>query len=253
MKVYTRNTNIILNSQFNDPLLNHITKKIISYLRYAKGKKIFDLGCGVGRVSILAALEGFSVLGIDIERKAIEIARTKAKKLGLGNVCEFKHGDVLRTDYLKSNQFDIVICSEVIEHVKQPDRIINLAHRILKKNGLLILTTPNNPKLWTVLDEYAQHIKRFRAEEIKALLANYKILKLYTIGFPFMRVIISSYNLFSKFGLAKHNAEWRKNASANKIYNMFVGFLLKVDDLFNFLNIGTTIVVVAKKPKFLNL
>lgn len=247
MKVYNKKTEIIFNSQFKDPLLNHITEKIIFHLTFAKGKKILDLGCGVGRVSILAGLNGFQVLGIDIEKKAIDIANEESLRLGLGSHCKFRHGDVLETEHLKNKKFDVLICSEVIEHVKNPERIIRITHNVLKKDGLLILTTPHDPKQWTVIDKYAEHVKRFRIVEIKNLLSDFRILKLYTIGFPFMRSIVALYNILVRFKLIKHDTEWRAKGGTNNLYNFTIGILLRIDDLFNYLYKGTTIIVVAKK------
>ena len=247
MKVYRENIKTIIQTQYNDPLLIHLSNKIISHLKLAEGKQLLDIGCGVGRTSFMAALQGFDVIGVDIEKKAIDIAKTTAKKLNLENKCIFDYGDILKQKKLYNKKFDVIICSEVIEHVLHPQKIINLAFRLLKKNGLFIITTPHDPKLWSVLDNYADHIKRFSTGELKRLLSNFKVVNFYTIGFPFMRSVICFYDFITRVVNIKHTSSLRKHSVKNTIYSTVIGILLNFDDLFNSINKGTTIVVIAKK------
>lgn len=247
MKVYTEHTSTITQTQYHDPLLTHISYKIASHLKLKKGGTLLDLGCGVGRTSLLAASLGYYVVGIDIERKAIKLANLNAKILGLKK-CRFIHGDILKHRRLYSHQtFDAIVCSEVIEHVRNPKAIIDLAFKLLKQDGLFILTTPHDQKQWSVLDEYAQHVKRFHIEEIKQLLSDFKILHLYTLGFPFMKIIIRTYNLLAKKTATQHSAAWRQNKAKNIIYYAIARNLLKLDDMFNSFSKGTTIIAVAVK------
>lgn len=247
MEVYKSNIQTIVQTQYEDPLLMHISKRIGTHLKTIRGQRVLDIGCGVGRTSLLAASFGFNVIGVDTEPKAIRLARMNAKNFYLDTKCTFIIGDILKQRKLLKKKFDIVICSEVIEHVEKPQTIINFAFRLLKKDGSFILTTPHDPNLWSVLDEYAGHVKRYRIEEIKQLLRKFRITKLYTIGFPLMRVIIIVYNYLIKIMNIPHSASWRKNKLKNQLYALLVGLLLKCDDIFNFLNRGTTIVVIAKK------
>ncbi len=247
MKVYQDDDSKIIQTQYHDPLLNHLTQKIIDDLMLAEGKKLLDIGCGVGRVCFLAAKKGFSITGIDIEKKAIDLARKNAKRLGIAASCTFITGDILKQQSLSNGTFDVIICSEVIEHVSDPKKIINFAFNKLKKGGLLILTTPHDQKLWSVLDEYAGHVKRFSLDEVKKLLSNFEIMQLYTVGFPCMRFTILLYNFMVKSIKLQHNATWRRQGIKNYLYGFLIGLLLKFDDLFNTFSHGTNIIAVAKK------
>lgn len=247
MKLYKEDKKTIVLAQGRDPLMDHLSSKIIAFLPPGEGLKILDIGCGVGRIAKRAALMGFEVFGVDIERTVINIARENLSENGLEKRCHFLAGDILKIKKLSQMKFDVVICSEVIEHVKNPQKIVNLAYEKLENGGLLILTTPHNPKLWSVLDDYAQHQKRFTIEELRKLLVKFQIIRLFTIGFPFMRMIISAYGLFIKKVSFNHPPGWRKKTILNEIYYFVISLLLKFDDLFNFLNLGTNILVVAKK------
>lgn len=68
------------------------------------GKEVYDLGCGTGRLSIGAALLGASVTGVDVDKKAIEIAEKNAREAGVD--VKFVEGDV---KYLELSPVDTVI------------------------------------------------------------------------------------------------------------------------------------------------
>lgn len=102
------------------------------------GKKLLDAGSGTGWFSCKAASRGANVVSLDVGEK---ILAQVAKK------CESRRvvGSVLDIPF-PAESFDIVLSTEVIEHTPDPKRAIREMHRVLKKNGTLILTVPN--KIW---------------------------------------------------------------------------------------------------------
>lgn len=242
MKIYNEDKKTILLSQYKDPLLDHLYQKIILHLNKTNGKKVLDIGCGAGKVISLIKDEDYEITGVEVDKKAYLIAQEKA---GNKNNCKIILGDILNIK-LKKEYFDTVICSEVIEHTNKPDLIINKIYQLLKKDGILILTTPHDKCLWTVLDDYAEHLNRYEIKEIRDLLTKFKIIDLYTIGFPFMAAFFIFYNLSCKRFHIKHKGSWR-NSNISTIYYYLFRLLLKVDDLFNGLKLGVNIIVVAQK------
>ena len=105
-----------------------------------QGKKIFlDLGCGLGRHTILFAKEGFNTKAYDLSKNAIERAKEYAKKEGLD--VEFKIGDMLNLPY-KDNSIDCILCINVISHTDTEGmkKIISELKRVLNKDGECYLT-----------------------------------------------------------------------------------------------------------------
>jgi len=103
-----------------------------------KGSRVLDVGCGNGIISRGVGKEGYQVHGIDISEKAIE----KAKALTtLPNVTF----DNISAEQLVAdgNKFDAVICSEVLEHLNHPQKLLKVLYDSLRDNGLLIVTVPN--------------------------------------------------------------------------------------------------------------
>ncbi|MBS3113289.1 class I SAM-dependent methyltransferase [Candidatus Woesearchaeota archaeon] len=100
-----------------------------------KSGKLLDVGCSEGKFIIEYQKKGFECEGIDISDKAIE----NGKRRGL----DIKKVDITQKLPYKDETFDIICCGQVLEHVLDPLPVVRDMHRILKKNGNLIITVPN--------------------------------------------------------------------------------------------------------------
>lgn len=97
-----------------------------------------DLGCGGGFISNQLAKAGIKTVGIDLSDASLKIAA----KHDLTKSVDYRLGDI--TDVpLKNDSCDIVTCCDVIEHVNEPQKIINESFRILKPGGLFFFHTFN--------------------------------------------------------------------------------------------------------------
>jgi ubiquinone biosynthesis O-methyltransferase len=102
--------------------------------------RILDLGCQDGWVSNRLALKGHSVVGVDFSDAHLAIARRHATNLNLdATYLTLFINEALERIHEK---FDVVICSEVIEHVVAPSYLILSLHELLKDDGHLLLSTP---------------------------------------------------------------------------------------------------------------
>ena len=101
--------------------------------------KGLDLGCGKGNVTVPLESIGYKMIGIDISPENIEEA--KSKQIIKDNPI-FIVGDAENLALEKRN-FDFVVCTEVLEHLKHPENVLNSINEILKEDGLLIVTVPN--------------------------------------------------------------------------------------------------------------
>lgn len=248
MKLYQEDKDLILQAQHNDPFFQYLTKKLMSHMKKSHKLRVIDLGCGSGRNVIAAAKMGFDCLGIDISNKAIEIGREKAKEENLGDKAEFINADILKMKSKEVGLFDFCIMSEVIEHMNNHQEGINIAYSLLKKGGVLLLTTPHDPKQWNILDEYAEHVRRFTVKEIKQSLKSFSKVRIFTVGFPFHRLIISLYHLMRKLQNKKHQpGSFRDRGLFSSLYFLIGSLILRFDNNFNFTRKGTTIVATAEK------
>ena len=102
-------------------------------------KDFLDLGCGLGRHSILFAKNGFNVSCFDISEEAINRTKKWCNEEKL--ICDYKIGDMLNLPY-PDNTFDCILCRNVISHTDTEGIkvIINELKRVLKDNGECYLT-----------------------------------------------------------------------------------------------------------------
>jgi methionine biosynthesis protein MetW len=101
-----------------------------------EGNKILDVGCGEGTFATSARKNFDYVCGIDLSLKALQ--KAKDKKLEVIKV------NLNREHFcFKNETFDAAVCLDVVEHVFDPVALLSEINRVLKKDGVLILTTPN--------------------------------------------------------------------------------------------------------------
>ena len=106
-----------------------------------KGKKVLDVGCGGGILSESIANAGADVTGIDQGDKVIQIAKLHAKESGVK--IKYKHINI--EDFYKNTdeRFDVITCLEMLEHVPDPNSIINTCSKLLKPGGKIFFSTIN--------------------------------------------------------------------------------------------------------------
>ena len=88
-----------------------------------KNQQILDIGCGVGTLSLYCASKGLKVTGLDISKTAISKALKTAEKFGLNNLTKFIVKDVESLNF-RRNKYDLIICSEIIEHLEEDSKLI---------------------------------------------------------------------------------------------------------------------------------
>lgn len=104
-------------------------------------KKVLDVGCGGGILSHSMALRGATVTGIDLGEENIAAAKIHAEKTN--QTIDFQCISVEELAKTHAGQFDVVTCMEMLEHVPNPQSIINACFELLKPNGVLVLSTIN--------------------------------------------------------------------------------------------------------------
>lgn len=114
---------------------------------FVKDKVVLDIGCGTGYgTHFLIKAGAKKVIGIDNSYETIEYAQSHYRS----NNLEFKQMDIDSIN-LTAQSFDVIIALEVIEHLKNPNLLLNEIKKLLKSDGVAILSTPNqneHPKVF---------------------------------------------------------------------------------------------------------
>ena len=112
-----------------------LTRVFVACVKKLDGvRSICDLGCGNGHISGRLAALGYDVTGVDASASGIQIARRAYPGV------EFVHALIDRN--LDVGQFDLVISSDVIEHLYRPSDLLEAASSQLKPGGQVLLGTP---------------------------------------------------------------------------------------------------------------
>jgi len=98
---------------------------------------VLDVGCGDGEMSfqLKKIFPRATYFGTDISSKGCNLANSKGIKS--------KQADLNQIIPFKDKTFDIIIAQEIIEHLIDPDKFLEECNRVLKKDGVIIITTPN--------------------------------------------------------------------------------------------------------------
>lgn len=129
---------------FLSKIITLLIKNVPAMPSNPKNGKILDLGCGTGDTLVLLKKLGWDTYGIDIDKQAISVGI----KRGLKNLKLGTYKDIAT---YPDSYFDAVRLYHVIEHLDNPALCLNLIRKKLKKNGELILGTPNMQSFTSIL------------------------------------------------------------------------------------------------------
>ena len=114
---------------------------------------VLDVGCGNGSLSLPIASLGYRVVGVDVDPGSIEHAR---------QVNPFPNArfELVNSDRLElPERFDLVVCSEVLEHLHNPMSLIRAIAEAMEPDGLAIITVPNGQGLRELLGRVENFLK----------------------------------------------------------------------------------------------
>ena len=147
-----------------------------------RSKKVLDVGCGLGLLSIMLAKRGFHVTGIDKSVHCIHLAKQNAKDIpGV----EFSVLDVVHNRF--PSGFNTVVLCSILEHVRDDQRLLEKVSCSLAPEGYIVILVPAYPSLYSVFDRAVHHYRRYSARDL--------VRKLRIEGFSIER--LSYWNLVS--------------------------------------------------------
>jgi len=187
----------------------------------AKGR-LLDIGCGTGDFLAAAKNNGWSVTGIEPNKKARALANAKTDN---------KVFDILKLESLQTDSFDVITLWHVFEHLPDLDTHVKVFRKLLKPNGSLIIAVPNHKsfdaeyykQFWAAYD-VPRHLWHFSQSSIKTFFGKFQIELNKTIPMKFDSFYVSllsekyktgKQNLFKAFWIgfrsnlkAKHTSEY---------------------------------------------
>jgi SAM-dependent methyltransferase len=132
---------------------------------FPNAKSLLEVGCGTGYVlaGISRHRPEIALTGVEPYAEGLEIARRRVPEATLMQL------DGRRLPF--EAHFDIVSAFDVLEHVVDDDRLVAELARAVRPGGGAVVTVPQHPWLWSAVDEFSEHKRRYRLAELKRLLA----------------------------------------------------------------------------------
>jgi methionine biosynthesis protein MetW len=164
-------------------------ERVALFRRYVggPGRRVLDLGCRDGALST-AYLDGNHVVGVDVDREAL----AHAEALGL----ETHWADLDEPLAFEDESFDVVSAGELLEHIRSPRALLAEVHRVLRRGGTVVGSTPNAFRLKNRLRFAAgrhpepdpTHLHMFSPADVRELLRDFVDVELHLVAGRFVRV-----------------------------------------------------------------
>ncbi len=139
-----------------------IVRQVVS--AFPAGCRVLEVGCGTGNVlQVLERICGSdSVTGLDLFEEGLRYARKRTS-------CRLVAGDVHNPPF--NSQFELVGMFDVLEHLPDDQQVLRDLRRLLVPNGVLLVTVPAHPALWSSFDVAARHCRRYTTHDLRRKLA----------------------------------------------------------------------------------
>jgi SAM-dependent methyltransferase len=210
-----------------------------------KSARILELGCSGGVLIRGLKAKGFlDITGIDISGNAIKRCGERGVRAMVGDAAETK---------ISGKKFDLIIASDLLEHIKDDSKALKEWHRLLNKGGKLIVFVPAFKFLWSGHDESNRHYRRYAKKGLLSLLrkAGFEIEKSgywnFFLFFPTACIKLAH----GKKSAGKNGKKTGQLREAGRLSNAFFFGLLKFENVSLCAGIpfpfGVSVFAIAKK------
>lgn len=216
--------------------------------------KIIEVGCGTGFVSSYLKKLGYDINCADLSLQGLNYCK---KRYAGNSYYQFNLYDALFYEH-----YDGVGAFDVIEHIDDDNLVLQNMNKALKAGGFIFITVPANKKLWSEIDEFARHKRRYNLAELKEKIENagFKIMRIsyfMTFLFPFMWIYVSRFRFLRNTSVSKDEKEISSEKALcglnlNPILNTIFFYIFGLETyLLNHINLpfGSSLLCVAQKEE----
>jgi SAM-dependent methyltransferase len=180
--------------------------------------RVLDVGTGSGsNLPMLRDLGFAEVAGLDSSPIAVDLcARKGFSEVKCGDVCALPFPD---------RHFDIVLATDIIEHVADDGRALREIERVVAPGGAAIITVPAFQMLWGAHDSAAHHLRRYRLADLvrKTEMAGLEVERAYYFNFILFLPILAVRRLFRWLGLPLKNENELTGPWLNRVLQAVFG------------------------------
>jgi SAM-dependent methyltransferase len=211
---------------------------------FPNAHNFLEIGCGTGFVlsGIQQAFPNMSLSGSEIFSQGLEFAKQRVMGANLFQM------DARKIPFV--DEFAVIGAFDVLEHIQEDAMVLNEMYKSTMQGGGIMLTVPQHPWLWSYADEYAHHVRRYQAQELKAKVetAGFRVLKM--TSFVSLLLPIMMLARFKKVSKASYDpmSEFRINRFMNAVLEMVLNVERGLIQTGVSFPMGGSLLVLARKP-----
>lgn len=213
---------------------------------FPRAKSLLEVGCGTGFV--LAMLErefpSLELSGSEMFQEGLEFAEGRLSRARLFQI------DARRIPF--QDEFDVVGAFDVVEHILEDEQVLAEMSKAVKPGGGIILTVPQHKFLWSQVDDYSHHHRRYSAPELRGKLEKAGFTVVMTSSFVTLLlplVFISRYRFRKQFSEKDATAEFDIGPLANFLLERVLGIEIWMIERGVRFPMGSTLLMVATSNK----
>jgi SAM-dependent methyltransferase len=195
--------------------------------------RCLDVGCGSAGNTRGLLDHGWDAAGVELTEVASRIARGRGVPVVRGDARLLPFPDA---------SFDLVVSTDVWEHVEEDDQIARESFRVLRPGGRLVVAVPAGMVLWSGHDVALGHVRRYEPPQLRGVVEG--------AGFRIERV--RSWNVLLRPVARmrrRHNASESEMAPVHPLLNLALRAVLRLEQLLPVRRLpGISLVVIARKP-----
>jgi SAM-dependent methyltransferase len=219
------------------------------YLRTPDRPRILEIGCGTGCVLSGLKLENlYELSGAELLLNGLVVAKRHLPDI------EFVQLDARNLPYV--GEFEAIGAFDVLEHIEEDCEVIRSVYRALAPGGLFVITVPQHQWLWSQVDDYARHKRRYSRKELVSKLRDEGFAVEYCSSFVFFLLPLMLLSRLSKRTRPNNELSPQSDALDNELslsrpLNALLEAIMKIDELFVSagisLPVGGSLLIVAKR------
>ncbi|MGA7936741.1 MAG: class I SAM-dependent methyltransferase, partial [Kovacikia sp.] len=202
-----------------------------------------EIGCGTGYVlsGIESAFPKFTLFGSEIFTTGLEFASQRLSRTTLFQM------DARQIPF--QDEFDVIGAFDVLEHIQEDTGVLAEIYQAVKSGGGLLLTVPQHPWLWSQADDYAHHVRRYSARELKTKVekAGFKVIRITSFISLLLPLMVLSRSQRQQARDYDATSEFRISGWMNSILTSILDLERKLIQIGVRFPAGGSLLLIAKK------
>jgi SAM-dependent methyltransferase len=211
---------------------------------FPNARSFFEVGCGTGYVLrwMVDRIPRLRVAGSELHTVGLLTAKSRLPEVELYQMDA--------RDLPFEREYDVVGAFDVLEHIEDDERVLSQMFETARPSGGIVVTVPQHPWLWSPLDEYSQHVRRYTRRDLRAKIerAGFRIHKQTSFVSLLLPLMAFSRVRHRQATTVDPTREYRLGPRANAILGGVQRFELALTRARVPLPVGGSLLVVAERP-----